>query len=145
MQKNAKKLLARKVVTSELMGFAVVIIVIWLDEIIDIPFLFLGAQATVVNWRESLFETLIILPLALALVYYTHMVFRRMKYLEGFLPICASCKMIRDEQDNWQEVETYIHARSEAHFSHGICPNCAKKLYPDLFTDTELPSASIKK
>jgi GAF domain-containing protein len=52
--------------------------------------------------------------------------------LQGLLPICASCKKIRDDQGYWNEIETYIGERSEAQFSHGICPDCVKKLYPDL-------------
>jgi hypothetical protein len=46
------------------------------------------------------------------------------KRLEGILPICASCKKIRDEEGEWRQVELYIRARSEADFSHGLCPNC---------------------
>jgi len=57
----------------------------------------------------------------------------KVKALEGILPICASCKMIRDEKGKWNPVEFYIRARSTAEFSHGICPDCAKKLYPDFF------------
>lgn len=55
------------------------------------------------------------------------------KTLSGFLPICASCKKIRDDSGYWNQLETYIRDHSEADFSHGICPDCAKKLYPDLY------------
>ena len=61
----------------------------------------------------------------------------KVKALEGILPICASCKMIRDENGAWNQIETYIRDRSEAQFSHGICPDCAKKLYPDLYNKIE--------
>ena len=54
------------------------------------------------------------------------------KVLRGFLPICASCKKIRDEQGRWNQIEEYIHDRSEAEFSHGICPECIKKYYKGL-------------
>ena len=54
------------------------------------------------------------------------------KVLRGFIPICASCKKIRDDKGYWQQIETYIQERSEALFSHGICKDCMKKLYPDL-------------
>ncbi|GAB4485246.1 MAG: hypothetical protein OHK006_11060 [Thermodesulfovibrionales bacterium] len=53
--------------------------------------------------------------------------------LQGILPICSSCKKIRDEQGSWHQVETYIRAHSGADFSHGMCPDCAKKLYPGIF------------
>lgn len=54
------------------------------------------------------------------------------KTLRGLLPMCASCKKIRDDQGYWRQIELYIEAHSEAQFSHGICPECAKKLYPNI-------------
>jgi PAS domain S-box-containing protein len=54
------------------------------------------------------------------------------KSLSGLLPICANCKKIRDDQGYWSQVESYIETHSEATFTHGICPDCIKKLYPDL-------------
>jgi PAS domain-containing protein len=51
--------------------------------------------------------------------------------LRGLLPICASCKRIKDEHQTWQILEAYIQAHSEAKFSHGICPECMRKLYPE--------------
>lgn len=53
------------------------------------------------------------------------------KTLTGLLPVCASCKSIRDEQGNWVRVEHYIAARSQAQFTHSLCPDCARRLYPD--------------
>ena len=60
---------------------------------------------------------------------------REIKILSGFLPICANCKKIRDDKGYWNQIETYIHAHSEARFSHGICPECRKKLYPGIGCD----------
>lgn len=62
---------------------------------------------------------------------------KEVKILQGFLPICASCKKIRDDKGYWSQIESYISDHSEAQFSHGVCPDCAKKLYPelDLFKD----------
>lgn len=56
----------------------------------------------------------------------------QVKKLSGLLPICMSCKKIRDDQGYWQQIEAYIRDRSEAQFSHGICPECARKLYPEI-------------
>lgn len=53
--------------------------------------------------------------------------------LKGFIPICASCKKIRNDKGYWEQMEAYITRRSEAKFTHGVCPACAKKLYPQLF------------
>ena len=54
------------------------------------------------------------------------------KTLSGFLPICASCKSIRDDKGCWKKIELYISDHSQAEFSHSICPDCAKRIYPDL-------------
>jgi ATP phosphoribosyltransferase len=54
------------------------------------------------------------------------------KALKGLLPICSSCKKIRDDQGYWQAVETYVKQRSEAEFTHGICPECVQKFYPGI-------------
>ena len=56
----------------------------------------------------------------------------QIKTLKGIIPICASCKKIRDDEGYWNEIESYILKHSEADFSHGICPECAKKLYGNL-------------
>lgn len=54
------------------------------------------------------------------------------KTLSGLLPICANCKKIRDDKGYWNQIEAYIRDHSEADFSHSICPECGKKLYPEL-------------
>jgi two-component system, cell cycle sensor histidine kinase and response regulator CckA len=54
------------------------------------------------------------------------------KTLRGLLPICSSCKKIRDDQGYWNKLETYLQAHSEADFTHGICPDCARRLYGEL-------------
>ena len=51
----------------------------------------------------------------------------RVKQLEGILPICMYCKKIRDDQEQWQQMEAYISQHSEANFSHGLCPECYKQ------------------
>ena len=56
----------------------------------------------------------------------------QIKTLSGLIPICASCKKIRDDKGYWNQLEEYIQSHSEAEFSHGICPACARKLYPEL-------------
>ncbi|MFC1476802.1 hypothetical protein ACFL5S_02445 [Fibrobacterota bacterium] len=54
------------------------------------------------------------------------------KILQGIVPICSSCKKVRTDKGYWERVEKYVQDRSDARFSHGICPECAKKLYPKL-------------
>lgn len=59
----------------------------------------------------------------------------KVKLLSGLLPICASCKKIRDDEGYWQQIEVYIREHSEAQFSHGICPECMVKLYPEFIEE----------
>jgi len=57
---------------------------------------------------------------------------QEVKKLSGMLPICSTCMKIRDDQGYWQSIEKYIRDHSEAEFTHGICPECAEKLYPGM-------------
>ena len=59
----------------------------------------------------------------------------KVRTLSGLLPICSSCKKIRDDEGYWNQLEAYIQEHSNAVFSHGLCPGCAKKLYPEVFGD----------
>jgi PAS domain S-box-containing protein len=59
----------------------------------------------------------------------------KVKLLSGFIPICASCKKIRNDAGYWQQIEVYIRDHSEAQFSHGICPDCGKQLYGDSYRE----------
>ena len=56
----------------------------------------------------------------------------KVRQLSQLLPICAACKKIRDDQGQWHQVEVYIRDHAGVEFSHGICPECTKKLYPDM-------------
>ncbi|MCG8569470.1 MAG: hypothetical protein MJB14_04970 [Spirochaetes bacterium] len=60
------------------------------------------------------------------------MILQRMNTLHGFLPICSSCKKIRDDDGYWAQIEDYISSHSKATFSHSLCPDCFNKLYPDI-------------
>ncbi len=61
----------------------------------------------------------------------------KVKQLTGLLPICANCKDIRNDKGYYEQIEKYISGHSDAEFSHGICPKCAKKLYPDIYDENE--------
>ena len=53
------------------------------------------------------------------------------KTLQGFLPICAHCKAVRNDEGYWQQVDVYLREHSQAQLTHGICPKCLEQLYPD--------------
>jgi hypothetical protein len=63
------------------------------------------------------------------------------KTLSGLLPICSSCKKIRDDRGYWNRLEIYLQAHSDARLTHGICPECADQLYPEIFRDKHAPAA----
>lgn len=63
----------------------------------------------------------------------------QVRVMEGLLPICASCKKIRDDKDQWQQLEVYIGGHSKAHFTHGLCPACAKRYLEDAGLGEESP------
>ncbi len=59
------------------------------------------------------------------------------KSLHGILPICSSCKKIRDDKGAWHQMEAYIHDHTNAEFSHGLCAECARKMYPKYYKKDE--------
>jgi YesN/AraC family two-component response regulator len=64
------------------------------------------------------------------------------KTLHGILPICSSCKKIRDDKGSWTQIEAYISEHADVEFSHGICSECAEKLYPGYFKKEQDPSGT---
>lgn len=80
-----------------------------------------------------------------ALIFYSYLVDRvawqtselekEIRVLQGILPVCASCKRIRNDKGEYEQIEQYITDHSEASFTHGICPECARKLYPEFFQE----------
>jgi len=88
----------------------------------------LAKEVTKRIWAEEMREKLIIeLKDALS----------KIKTLSGLIPICASCKKIRNDKGYWEQIEEYIRNRSDADFTHGICPDCMKKLYPEYCDEDE--------
>jgi len=79
------------------------------------------------------------------LIYELEEALERVNVLSGLLPICASCKKIRDDKGYWNQIEKYIRDHSQAKFSHGICPDCAKKLYPEFYDQVEKVISDKKK
>ena len=65
----------------------------------------------------------------------------KVKTLKGMLPICASCKKVRDDAGYWKQIEDYVREHADVRFSHGICPDCAARIYPD-YLDPEAPGSA---
>ena len=62
---------------------------------------------------------------------------RRIETLRGIVPICSYCKQIRDDKGYWSQVEAYVEKYTDAEFSHGICPDCIKKHFPEIAEKSE--------
>ncbi len=67
----------------------------------------------------------------------------QVKQLSGLLPICSNCKKIRNDEGYWQDVSGYIGDHSEAEFTHGICPNCARELYSEFYEEPDVSKQDI--
>jgi hypothetical protein len=63
--------------------------------------------------------------------------YKEIKRLQGIIPICSACKKVRNDDGYWEQVEAYISDHSEALFSHGICPDCMARLYPDYLPEDQ--------
>jgi len=96
-------------------------------ELID-----LGGQAAIISVCKDITERNLASQERERLIAQLAASLSKVKLLSGMLPICASCKRIRDDRGEWSQVESYIKERSEASFSHGLCPECVEKLYPEL-------------
>ena len=126
-----KKQFIKRIIGIEIIGFLSAIVIIWIDEIIDLPHIIFGVPATPANYSESIFESVVIALLAGLIIFLSHNIVKRLNYLEGILPVCSFCNKIRF-QDQWVPFEEYISGHSEADFSHGLCPECAEAHYGDI-------------
>ena len=123
--------LIRRIIGIEIIGFLSAIVIVWLDELLALPYWIFGALPSSINYFESIFESTFIFLLAIITIFLTHFVIQRLKYFEGILPVCSFCHKIRSG-DRWIPIEQYFSQHSEADFTHSICRECAKKHYPDL-------------
>ena len=108
------------------------------NEVLDVPHLLMGDEPTTIGQRsgEVFVEICIFVIVILIEMLVMRKLLERIKILEGFLPVCANCKKIR-EKNSWKQMEAYITKHSLAKFSHTICPDCREALYPDLDSELE--------
>lgn len=118
-----------RIIHWQIVGFGLVALCLWLDEILDLPNLILGAPATPINWIECFLETIYVLILALVVTRMTRRFLRRIRYLEEFLRVCSRCNRIHTE-GVWIPMEQYLSEKAEIRVSRGLCPDCEKILYP---------------
>jgi hypothetical protein len=109
------------------------------NEIIDVPHHVFNDAPTLYSQRfgEIIIELIIFFLVATIQILLFMKLYKRIRVLEGFIPICASCKKIRNTEDQWEQMEKYITQHSLAKFSHSICPDCSRRLYSD-FQNNEM-------
>jgi hypothetical protein len=109
------------------------------NEIIDVPHYVFNDAPTSYSQRtgEIIIELSIFFIVMTTQIVLFRKLYKRIKVLEGFIPICAKCKKIRNQEDQWEQLEKYITQHSLVNFSHGLCPECARQLYPDFSNDNK--------
>ena len=105
------------------------------NEIIDIPHHVFNDAPTIYSQRygEITIELFIFFIVVTIQILLFIKLYKRIRVLEGFIPICAKCKKIRNAENQWEQMEKYITQHSLATFSHSICPDCTKQLYSDFY------------
>jgi len=124
----AKKTVKRIIILYELIGFGIVISLLWINEIYDFPHYLFGAMRTPVNWIESIVETSLVLVLCALTILLSWRCLERIKYLEKFVHVCVFCKRVRFN-NRWVPIDQYIQDHSESTISHGLCSECMEKHY----------------
>jgi hypothetical protein len=124
----------------ELLGFAAVIAVIWLDEYVDLPHRLFGAVRTPLRPQEFWFEALTVLLVASVVVSATLWVFQRLRFFEGFVHVCAWCRKVNVAEE-WVSFEQFLKRETDVQLSHSICPECrAAASAPKPFGKIEVPA-----
>jgi hypothetical protein len=128
----------RQILITQFLILLIFLVLTLCNEVLDVPHLLMGDTPTFIGQRsgEVFVEICIFIIVILIEILVMKKLLRKIKILEGFLPLCANCKKIREE-NNWKQMEAYISEHSLAKFSHTICPDCREALYPELDSELE--------
>ncbi len=116
--KLSKIYVQKSIFVFEGLGFLLAVLTLWVTEYLEPPF----------STTQVIIESTIIILLGFFTVNLTRRLIQGIKYLEGFLVMCSSCKSVRID-DRWVRIENVISDNSELQFSHSLCPSCTEKLY----------------
>ena len=122
--------LPRQLIVLQLVGFLIVLAMLWADELLDLPHILFHAAATPRRLSEAIFESTIVAVLGLVSTSVTIRLTRRIIALESYVVLCGWCRRIRDE-GRWLTLEAFL-AAYKANASHGLCPDCAKKIEAEM-------------
>lgn len=117
---------SRRILIIHLFGFLALALLTWANEVVDLPHHLLGAARSPVRLEEALLESLLILGFGAAVSLWLRRMTRRIAYLERFIVLCGWCRRVRLD-DDWLSLEAYLQ-RHDARTSHGICPDCERRL-----------------
>jgi len=115
-----------KVTQYQSVGFLAIMALIWLDELIALPSLIFGHTSLITDFRESALKLLLVLAVWLLVACSTRRLLAHVRYLEGFMRICAWCHHI-DFKGEWISMEDFVRKGFDTPTTHGICPGCLAK------------------
>lgn len=111
----------------EITGFLLTILIIWLDELVDLPHLLFNAPPTPIRIPEAWLETTLILIIGIGTVSGTLWLFRRIGQLESYIVMCAWCRKIKVEDERWITIEEYLWEKDDRRITHGLCTSCKEE------------------
>jgi hypothetical protein len=114
----------RRMLFLEGVGFLLIVVIIWLDEILDLPHVLFRATPTPLRMGEGVLESSLTVLVGVVVVTITYRAFRRIEYLESLVVMCAWCRRVRAGSD-WVLVEEFLERQHHAKTTHGICDGCA--------------------
>ena len=129
MKAKSNKRTAHSILWIECLGFSLIILLSWLDELLGLPHLLFG-YAHRPDWHESAFESLVAASVWLVVYAMTRRVLRRFQYLEDMIMMCAWCRKV-EQRDDWVSLEHYCAQELGVDLSHGICPKCGRQALGD--------------
>jgi len=119
-----------RVLWYESLGFGLIVFLCWLNKVVDLPHLVVGGEAHASKWRDSFMETMLIVLIWAFVLSLTKRLVDRLHHLEGMLKICAWCRKV-GHRDKWVRLEEYFAEDFRIGTTHGVCPECLKKLEED--------------
>ena len=119
-----------RVLWYECFGFGLILSLSWLNKLVDLPHLLVGGDLHASKWRDSAMETILILLIWAFVHSLTRRLVARLHYLEGMLRVCAWCRKV-GHGERWMRLEEYFAEDFQICTTHGVCPDCLKKLEED--------------